>query len=426
MFNQPVPLLSVRLNGKASASPTVVATTARLSFESGSAQDIFARRSPACLAAVAQLLGIGLVSKRQSRIACQYSRGFWKPDDPKKWDSITYKYGKGKRMRDKLYRPETSISTPSPEFEPAVPKPFPRMYNSLAEFADQYDAFTLGQVGVLSNAHTAFAGVVECLAQLRTLGKKTIILSNCAARAKFQRNKLENTMGIDPELVSGIVTSGEVTHAYLRQNRGKLGSRVLWIASEDLESRGLADFFHDLEGFTLAESVKDADFILVSGVGSIFAGTPSAISTTFEKDAITKPFEKYFRLACHHSLPMLCANPDEQLFKKAHMPGSLARRYKELGGRVIFFGKPHTAVFEAARRLLDDQGFDEGRICHIGDSLNHDVVGADHAGFDAAWVVKTGIDQTHLRKDACAGDVHRLCKDLQLPSPEVVVPRFEW
>jgi len=232
-------------------------------------------------------------------------------------------------------------------------------------------------------------------------------------------------MGIDPELVSGIVTSGEVTHAYLQQNREKLGSRVLWIASEDLESRGLADFFHDLEGFTLAEHVKEADFILVSGVGSIFAGTPSAISTTFEEDAITKPFEKYFRLACHHSLPMVCANPDEEFFEKAYMPGLLAKRYKELGGRVIYFGKPYTAAFEAARRLLEDQGFGEGRICHIGSSLHHDVAGADHAGFDAAWVVQTGVDKTHLPEDACAGDVHRLCKDLQVPSPAVVVPRFE-
>jgi len=93
---------------------------------------------------------------------------------------------------------------------------------------------------------------------------------------------------------------------------------------------------------------------------------------------------------------------------------------------VIFFGKPYTAAFEAARRLLEEQGFGDGRICHVGDSLNHDVVGADHAGFDAAWVVQTGVDKTHLKKDACAGDVHTLCRNLQLPSPAVVVPRFEW
>jgi len=459
MFNQPAVSPGIRLNERASASAIAVATTASFPFESGSTHDSFARCSSACLAAVAQLLGIGLTSKRRSRIACQNSRGFWRPDNPKKWDEINHKYAKGKTMRNKLYRPETSISTPSPEFEPVVRKPFPRMYNSLAEFADQYDAFTLDQFGVLSNVHSAFPGVVECLTQLRTLGKSTVILSNCAGRVGFQRNKLEKIMGIDSKLVSGIVTSGELTHAYLRQNREKLGSRVLWIASEDLEARGLADFFHDLEGFTLAESVKDADFILVSGVGSIFAGTPCAISTTFEEDAITKPFEKYFRLACHHSLPMLCANPDEELFAKTtakrstiekqgagasmrtqhmrdkngraknstkYMPGLLARRYMEIGGRVIFFGKPYTAAFEAARRLLEEQGFGDGRICHVGDSLNHDVVGADHAGFDAAWVVQTGVDKTHLKKDACAGDVHTLCRNLQLPSPAVVVPRFEW
>jgi len=275
-----------------------------------------------------------------------------------------------------------------------------------------------------------FPGIVQCLTELKTLGKSTVILSNCASRVEFQRNKLEDSMGIDHELIGGIVTSGELTHAYIQQNRQKLGSRVLWIAWEDMEARGLADFFHDLDGFTLAQSVADADFILVSGVGSIFAGTPSAITTTFEEDAITKPFEKYFRMACHRSLPMLCANPDEEVMvgstERAYMPGLLAKRYKELGGRVISFGKPYTAAFEAARRLLEDQGFGEGRICHIGDSLNDDVAGADHAGLDAAWVVETSIDKKHLPEDACAGDVFQFCRDRQVPSPAVVLPRLAW
>merc|ERR1740123_267278 len=188
MFNQPAASPNFRLNDRASAAATLVAPTANHSFESGPTHDSFARRSSACLAVVAQLFGIGVMSKRQSRIACRFNRGYWKPDNPNKWNK-QYKYAKGKGMRDKFYRPETSISTPSPEFEPAVQKPFPRMYDNLSDFADQYDAFTMDQFGVLSDAHTAFPGVVECLAQLKTLGKSTVILSNCASRVEFQRNK---------------------------------------------------------------------------------------------------------------------------------------------------------------------------------------------------------------------------------------------
>uniref|UniRef100_A0A7S0AKY5 Uncharacterized protein n=1 Tax=Pyrodinium bahamense TaxID=73915 RepID=A0A7S0AKY5_9DINO len=208
-----------------------------------------------------------------------------------------------------------------------------------------------------------------------------------------------------------------------------MGSHALWIAWPDLQQRGLAQYFDELPRYSLAQEVGDADFILVSGVGSLFAGTPNALKMKFERDGNPVPFGKTFRVAIARSLPMVCANPDLEVVRpggwKANLPGALAKQYENLGGRVIFFGKPYTAAFEEARRLLEETGVGK-RICHVGDSLLHDVAGASNVGLDAAFVVQTGIHAEHLPELPSVNDIAKLCKKERVPLPAVVIPRFTW
>ena len=89
-------------------------------------------------------------------------------------------------------------------------------------------------------------------------------------------------------------------------------------------------------------------------------------------------------------LKMVCCNPDYIAlvsFGTGHMPGALARAYEERGGTVISFGKPSTAAFEAGLALLGG-GIPKERVCHVGDSLAHDVAGASAAMF--AIVIPAG------------------------------------
>ena len=70
------------------------------------------------------------------------------------------------------------------------------------------------------------------------------------------------------------------------------------------------------------------------------------------------------------------------------MPGQLAARYEEHGGTVAYFGKPYAPAFDAALALLAgraggadlDGGVDLSRVLHVGDSLAHDVAGANASG----------------------------------------------
>uniref|UniRef100_A0A7S4RQA7 Uncharacterized protein n=1 Tax=Alexandrium monilatum TaxID=311494 RepID=A0A7S4RQA7_9DINO len=265
-------------------------------------------------------------------------------------------------------------------------------------------------------------------AQLRAAGKRVVILSNYAGRAEVQRRRLRG-IGIDPYHVDGVVTSGEIAHRYLSRYQDKLGCRVLWIAWPKLEQRGLSDYFSELEDYKLVKDVAEADFLLVSGVGTLYAGTDAAKGMRFEKDGDPVPFEPMFRAAIHASKPMVCANPDHKVVRpggwRAHLPGALAEHFERLGGRVIYFGKPYTSAFEEVRRIFDDLSAG-GRICHIGDSLHHDVGGATTAGFDAAFVVRTGIHAKDLPKEPNFEDIFQLCRKQKTPVPAAVVPRFTW
>ena len=51
--------------------------------------------------------------------------------------------------------------------------------------------------------------------------------------------------------------------------------------------------------------------------------------------------------------------------------------------------KPHVSIFEALTRAL---GLDAANVLYVGDSRVADVVGAKHAGLQAAWLNRTGLE----------------------------------
>ena len=63
---------------------------------------------------------------------------------------------------------------------------------------------------------------------------------------------------------------------------------------------------------------------------------------------------------------MICANPDICALQPdgsfAYMPGKMAKRYEEMGGNVIYFGKPYVEHFEACIRDLGIADGDRSRV----------------------------------------------------------------
>ena len=91
-------------------------------------------------------------------------------------------------------------------------------------------------------------------------------------------------------------------------------------------------------------------------------------------------------------LPMICANPDhmvERGNRLVYCAGALAAVYEDLGGEVIYAGKPHEPVYELALETiarLIGESVGKDQVLAIGDGLNTDIAGAGNLGIDAVFV----------------------------------------
>jgi HAD superfamily hydrolase (TIGR01459 family) len=84
-------------------------------------------------------------------------------------------------------------------------------------------------------------------------------------------------------------------------------------------------------------------------------------------------------------LVMLCANPDLVVHRGSRLlycAGSLAQAYEQLGGEVIYYGKPHLPVYKAA---LAAAGAPKKPLA-VGDGLVTDIRGANAAGLDVLFI----------------------------------------
>jgi HAD superfamily hydrolase (TIGR01459 family) len=116
-------------------------------------------------------------------------------------------------------------------------------------------------------------------------------------------------------------------------------------------------------------------------------------------------------------VPALCVNPDMTMLVPgghAFGAGRIARLYEALGGRVTWIGKPHPAIYRMAREMIGGAGL---RALGIGDSIEHDVVGAKRAGADAAFILG-GIH-------AGETDLEKLYEE-HGGRPDFVLERFAW
>ena len=87
----------------------------------------------------------------------------------------------------------------------------------------------------------------------------------------------------------------------------------------------------------------------------------------------------------------MCVNPDKlMLTAVGNAPGAgrIAEIYEELGGVVTWVGKPFPEIYRAAAELSQVQ--EPRHVLCVGDSVEHDIAGANRFGAFAA-LVRTGV-----------------------------------
>lgn len=278
----------------------------------------------------------------------------------------------------------------------------------ISDIAARYDYFILDIFGVIHDGIRSFPGTENVLNQLQRADKKICLLSNTPMRAEGTLEQLE-LMGLKRSSFNHIVTSGEATHAALKDLKSEFGKNC-WFIGTDMMAGVLEG--HDL---TLVNGPENADFIINS--------VPGTHRVTRES------FIHKLSIAAKRNVPMICANPDlvvnigETQYECA---GTFALEYEQMGGRVIYFGKPHLPVYERCHALFGKPG--KSKIVAIGDSIHTDITGANRFGIDSVFNLE-GIHQEEVRcRTSGQVDNHQVALMLknQTQQPTYVMAGFQW
>ncbi|MBS0470524.1 MAG: TIGR01459 family HAD-type hydrolase [Proteobacteria bacterium] len=232
------------------------------------------------------------------------------------------------------------------------------------DFAAAYETLICDVWGVIHNGATAHPAACAALKTFRDRGGRVVLLSN-APRPPSDLEPQFERIGVPLDCYDTIVTSGGAAREDLARRAGPGGLRMLHLGPERDRNLYLG------LNITLSD-VADAQIILCTGPYDDETETPDDY-----KD----------RLAAYHArkLTMLCANPDRVVQrggKLVYCAGSLAEAYEKIGGKVIYYGKPHLPIYAHVRAVAGGAP----KALAIGDGLATDIRGANAAGIDALFI----------------------------------------
>ncbi len=254
----------------------------------------------------------------------------------------------------------------------------PEIIERFAPLAGAYDVLLCDVWGVVHNGVAAFAAACEALMRFRAGGGTVILITN-APRPGVWVQKYLGRLAVPRDAYDAIMSSGDVTRGVVEQ---RVTERVFHLGPQ----RDVSIF----AGLDVAfASVDNADYAVCTGLFDDERETPDS-------------YRELLATMQARSLFMVCANPDivvERGDDLVYCAGALADAYGVLGGEVLYCGKPHAPIYEAA--LGKAAAFRGGdvpplqRVLAIGDSVRTDLKGAAAFGVDCLFVI-SGIHADDL------------------------------
>ena len=253
-----------------------------------------------------------------------------------------------------------------------------KVINSFSEISDKYNVFILDQWGVMHDGHHGYDHAIDAVKHLIYKNKQLIIISNSSKRRISSINRLKD-LGFDKNNFIEVMTSGEMIWQELKDFSYKYDFKTKnCFHIFDSSKEDGKDFRIGLEKFKFIDNIKDADFILAC--------------TPFQN---TKPIDyiPILKEALEMNLIMFCANPDfvtveENNDKNIYCMGTIADLYDHMGGKVVILGKPSKEIYLKSCKQLDQ--IDKSKTIAVGDSLDHDILGASNFGVDSV-LITSGI-----------------------------------
>lgn len=281
----------------------------------------------------------------------------------------------------------------------------------LSKLLGHYDGLLCDIWGVLHNGVAAFDDAVDALCRYRARGHLVVLITNAPRLSKDVYPQLEQ-LGVPHEAFDTIVTSGDVT-AGLTATQSEAPLFHFGPARDQSVLEGLSNPIVDLSHAKLCLLTGPLDDMIET------ADVYHSVLSRMRDNTVT----------------MICANPDLVVRSGNRMvicAGSIAQLYSQLGGTVIFAGKPNASIYdEALRRAAHLAGriIPRNRLLAVGDGLPTDIQGAADNGFDACFIYG-GIHADAFADKDTAINVTKASKTIrgQYPSLNLVgiCDRLRW
>ena len=284
----------------------------------------------------------------------------------------------------------------------------PPIIEGLSSLADQFEVLLCDVWGVLHNGLQAYPEAAEALRRFRSRGGTVILISNAPRPHEAVERRLTQ-LGVTREAYDDFVTSGDLTRQVVASRPGV-----------PLHHMGPARDFRLFDGLDAPRvAPEEAQYFLCTGP------MPEDVHSA-----------EYFRgplsgLA-RRGLEFVCANPDLVVEKGNELllcAGSLAVLYENLGGKVLYAGKPHRPIYELAlshAKRRRGRTIDPARVLAIGDAPRTDIAGAHAIGARSLLVAK-GI---HARELMPQGTLLRPALARMLADapgqPDAVIGELRW
>ena len=244
-----------------------------------------------------------------------------------------------------------------------------RELKHLSEIFDAYDTFVIDLWGVVHNGIALQQKAIKAIDQLMINSKKIVFLSN-APRPSAKVMEFLISLKMDEKYLTNVMTSGEAAMNAI--NKNAFGKKFYHLGPPRDES--------------IFEKVKEnktnielCDFILCTGL--------------FDEHEDDLEYYRKF-LKKNISKKLICTNPDLIVHRgdqEEYCAGYIAKIFEDLGGEVIYYGKPHKEIYKMC--------FSENeKVLAIGDNLRTDIKGANNLRKDCLFI-SNGVHRSEFKND---------------------------
>ena len=241
----------------------------------------------------------------------------------------------------------------------------------LKSIVENYDIFYIDLWGVIHNGINLHKNAIEALEEITKARKQYVLLTNAPRPNTTVKSFLEK-MGMNKEIREKVYSSGEAALSYIKKNL--LDDKFYHIGP----ARDFDLFLNFKKNKTM--DIKESSYLLCTGLFEEQGQDLNHYKELFEE---------------HVNKKMICTNPDlivDRGDKRELCAGSVALAFKEMGGKVVYFGKPFPEVYNQS---IDNK---EKKVLSIGDNLNTDIKGANFLNFDSL-LISNGIHKNEIKKE---------------------------